>query len=548
MNAAWNLRRKRDITIMAKNEKKSFVKGAFILGVAGLICKVIGAFFRIPLYNMLGDGMQYYEAVYPYYSTLLVISSAGLPTAISRMVAEHTAVGDILGAKRVFRKSQILLLIIGLVTTALMYFGADFLARTTVGPLAAPSFRVMSPALLIVSVMCSYRGYLQGLQQMTGTAMSQLAEQAGKLLIGLYLASKWMTRGLEFGAMGAVAGVTISELIALLVVGGFYLFRKRDIELMQPDADAATVSDRHIIRGLLAIAIPVTIGASIMPITGIADASLIKSTLMSIGFDEAAASMRYVALRSNVTNIINMPAVLTIALAMSLVPAISAARTAKDQKTINTVSAMGIKLAMFIGIPCAVGLFALSAPVIDLLYTIDDQRLAIASALMRTSAIGVIFLSLVQTLTGILQGAGKQHIPVINLVIGGVVKVVLMLTLMRNPHIEIQGAAISTTACYIVAGVLDAIYLIRYTKLKLNVMDTFVKPIIAALIMGGAAYFSYMLIHSFVHSNTIATAGAILIGVALYLAGVLAMRMFSEEDLTFIPGGSILAKLQSRKR
>ena len=548
MNAAWNLRRKRDITIMAKNEKKSFVKGAFILGVAGLICKVIGAFFRIPLYNMLGDGMQYYEAVYPYYSTLLVISSAGLPTAISRMVAEHTAVGDILGAKRVFRKSQILLLIIGLVTTALMYFGADFLARTTVGPLAAPSFRVMSPALLIVSVMCSYRGYLQGLQQMTGTAMSQLAEQAGKLLIGLYLASKWMTKGLEFGAMGAVAGVTISELIALLVVGGFYLFRKRDIELMQPDSDAATVSDRHIIRGLLAIAIPVTIGASIMPITGIADASLIKSTLMSIGFDEAAASMRYVALRSNVTNIINMPAVLTIALAMSLVPAISAARTAKDQKTINTVSAMGIKLAMFIGIPCAVGLFALSAPVIDLLYTIDDQRLAIASALMRTSAIGVIFLSLVQALTGILQGAGKQHIPVINLVIGGVVKVVLMLTLMRNPHIEIQGAAISTTACYIVAGVLDAIYLIRYTKLKLNVMDTFVKPIIAALIMGGTAYFSYMLIHSFVHSNTIATAGAILIGVALYLAGVLAMRMFSEEDLTFIPGGSILAKLQSRKR
>ena len=533
---------------MAKNEKKSFVKGAFILGVAGLICKVIGAFFRIPLYNMLGDGMQYYEAVYPYYSTLLVISSAGLPTAISRMVAEHTAVGDIMGAKRVFRKSQILLLIIGLVTTALMYFGADFLARTTVGPLAAPSFRVMSPALLIVSIMCSYRGYLQGLQQMTGTAMSQLAEQAGKLLIGLYLASKWMTRGLEFGAMGAVAGVTISELIALLVVGGFYLFRKRDIELMQTDTDAAPVSDKHIIRGLLAIAIPVTIGASIMPITGIADASLIKSTLMSIGFDEAAASMRYVALRSNVTNIINMPAVLTIALAMSLVPAISAARTAKDQKTINTVSAMGIKLAMFIGVPCAVGLFALSAPVIDLLYTIDDQRLAIASALMRTSAIGVIFLSLVQTLTGILQGAGKQHIPVINLFIGGVVKVVLMLTLMKNPNIEIQGAAISTTACYTVAGLLDAIYLIRYTKLKLNVMDTFIKPIIAALIMGGAAYYSYALIHSFVHSNTIATAGAILIGVALYLAGVLVMRMFSEEDLTFIPGGSILAKLQSRKR
>lgn len=531
---------------MARNDKKTFVKGAVILGVAGLICKVIGAFFRIPLYNMLGDGMQYYEAVYPYYSTLLVISSAGLPTAISRMVAERVATGDLLGAKRVFRRSQILLLAIGLATTALMFFGADFLARMTVGPLAAPSFRMMSPALLIVSLMCSYRGYLQGLQQMTGTAMSQLAEQAGKLAIGLYLAAKWMPRGLEYGAMGAVAGVTISELLALIVVGVFYLLRRRDLELNATNAEPS--SGKGIIRGLLAIAIPVTIGASIMPITGIADASLIKRTLLDIGFSEAAASMRYVALRSNVTNIINMPAVLTIALAMSLVPAISAARTANDQKGMHTVSAMGIKLAMFIGIPCAVGLFALSAPVIDLLYSIDAQRLEIASALMRTSAVGVIFLSLVQTLTGILQGAGKQHIPVINLLIGGVVKVLLMLTLMRNPQIEIQGAAISTTACYTVAGILDAIYLIRYTKLKLNVLDTFIKPLVAALMMGGAAYFTYTLIRAQIPSNTIATGGAILVGVALYLACVLWMRMFTEEDLTYIPGGSILAKLQFGRR
>lgn len=530
---------------MAKNEKKSFVKGALILGIAGLICKVIGAFFRIPLYNMLGDGTQYYEAIYPFYSTLLVISSAGLPTAISRMVAERVVMGDMIGAKRVFRKSQLLLVCIGTVTAAMMYFGADFLARLTVGAPAALSFRMMAPALLIVSVMCSYRGYLQGLQQMTGTAMSQLAEQAGKLLIGLYLASRWMPRGPEYGAMGAVAGVTISELLALIVIGAFYIFRKRDIELMQnPQIDGT--GEKGIIRGLLTIAVPVTIGASIMPIMGIVDMSLIKNTLMSIGFSDAEASMRLVALRSNVSAIINMPAVLTIALAMSLVPAISAARAANDQKAIHTVSAMGIKLAMFIGIPCAVGLFALAGPAIDLLYKIDAQRLSIATALMRTSAVGVIFLSLVQTLTGILQGAGKQHIPVINLFIGGVVKVVLMLTLMRNPAIEIQGAAISTTACYTVAGILDAIYLIRFTKLKLNVMDTFVKPVIAALIMGAAAYFSYQFLFAKIGSNTIATAGAILIAVVLYLFGVLRMQMFSEEDFSLIPGGKYLRKLQFR--
>ena len=547
MNKSQNRGSGRKGRRMAKNDKRTFVKGAFILGVSGLICKVIGAFFRIPLYNMLGDGMQYYEAVYPYYSTMLVISTAGLPTAISRMVAERTTVGNLRGARRVFRKSQLMLIIVGLATAALMYFGADFLARATVGPLAAPSFRVMAPALLIVSLLCSYRGYLQGLQQMTGTAMSQLTEQVGKLTLGLYLAAKWMPRGLEYGAMGAVAGVTIAELLALIVAGAFYLFRKRDSEPFE-NARLENASDKGMIREMLAIAIPVIIGASIMPITGILDATLIKSTLMSIGFDEVSASMRYVALRSNVINIINMPAALTIALAMSLVPAISAARTANDTKTIHTVSAMGLKLAMLIGIPCAVGLFTLSAPVIDLLYTIDGERLSIASALMRTSAIGIVFLSLVQTLTGILQGAGKQYIPVVNLIIGGVVKIVLMLTLMRNPAIEIQGAAISTVACYIVAGVLDAIYLVRFTKLKLNVLDTFVKPLIAALIMGGAAYGSYTFLYKMVHSNTIATVCAILIGAVLYLVGVLWMRMFTQEDLTYIPGGTILAKLQFRRK
>ena len=534
---------------MAKNEKKSFVKGAFILGAAGLICKIIGAFFRIPMYNMLGDGMQYYEAVYPYYSTLLVISSAGLPTAISRMVAEHSTLGDMAGAKKVFQKSLIMLVIIGAVTTALMYLGSDFLARTTVGEGAAMSYRMMSPALLIVSIMCAFRGYLQGLQKMMGTAMSQLAEQAGKLAIGLYLAHLWMPKGLEYGAMGAVAGVTISELLALIVVALFYMFRKRELAPLEPTEQLAPVeSTRHIIRNLLAIAIPVTIGASIMPIMGIVDASLIKSTLIDIGFSEAAASMRFVALRSNVTNIINMPAVLTIALAMSLVPTVSAARATKDIKGIHKASAMGIKLAMFIGIPCSVGLFALSSPVIDFLYDIDPERLAIASALMRTSAIGVIFLSLVQTLTGILQGVGKQHIPVINLFIGGVVKVVLMLTLMKNPNIEIQGAAISTTACYIVAGVLDAIYLIRYTKLRLKVMDTFIKPVVASLVMGSAAYFTYGFVMSRLSSNTIATAAAIAVGFGLYLLLALWMRMFTKDDFALIPGGRLLARLQYGKR
>ena len=191
------------------SNKKTFVTGAFILGVSGLICKIIGAFFRIPLRNMMGvAGMTYYSTVYPYYSALLVISSAGLPTAVSKLVSERVTIGDHQGAKKVFHDAMILLTLIGLVTTALMFFGSDFLARITNCPGSEKSFRALAPALLIVSVMCAYRGYLQGLQKMTGTALSQLMEQVGKLVISLILVKLWLPYGFDVAAMGALLGIT----------------------------------------------------------------------------------------------------------------------------------------------------------------------------------------------------------------------------------------------------------------------------------------------------------------------------------------------------
>lgn len=530
---------------MEKSGKKSFVLGAFVLAAAGLVCKIIGAVFRIPLYNMLGDGMQYYEAVFPYYSTLITISTAGLPTAISRMVAERVSLGDYQGAKNVFRKAQLLLFIFGLLTAGLMYAGADYLARSTVGIGAAMSFRMMAPSLLIVAMICSYRGYLQGMQLMNATAVTQLVEQICKLTIGLYLAFRWVGMGPEYGAMGAIAGVTGSEIIALIVVILFYL--RRRTELLPYQDPAIPVRQTGIGKELMSIAIPVTIGGSIVSLTGIADSLLIKNTMMEIGFTEAEASMRYVCLRSNVATIVNLPGALTVALAMSLVPAISAFRTRQNMNGIHQATCMGMKLAMLLGMPCTVGLFVLAGPSVDLLYNIDTVRLNICEGLMRTEAFSVIFVAIVQTLTGILQGVGKQSVPVVNLTIGGVVKVLIMMTLMRNPAIEIQGAAISNVACYLVAGLLDFIYLVWYTKVKLPVMDTFVKPTAASLIMGVAVYFAYQFLAARM-AGVVATLLSILVAIVIYLALILTCRMFTEEDLAFVPPLKRFSRLLSRKK
>ena len=180
---------------------------------------------------------------------------------------------------------------------------------------------------------------------------------------------------------------------------------------------------------------------------------------------------------------------------------------------------------------------------IDFLYDITPDRLAVAASLMRISAIGVMFLSLVQTLTGIIQGLGKQQVPVINLAIGAVVKVVLMLTIMRNPQINIDGAAIATVACYAVAGILDLIYLARLVRLSFSVWDLFGKPLLASLLMGGVVYLAEQLFAWTIGSNTASTLGAVAVGIVVYLALVLVLRMFSREDLERIPGGARLGRL-----
>ena len=569
---------------MEKN-KKSFVKGAAILGVAGLIVKIIGAFYRIPLTNILQrgqlDGMIYYATAYPYYSWLLVISSAGFPTAISKLVSEKVAVGDKKGATAVFKTAMLLLLAIGVVTTILLFAGSGVIARLADVPDAKYAIMALAPSLLIVSVMCAYRGYLQGMQMMTGTALSQITEQVGKLIASYSLAIlfvKLYPARPELWAMGTLIGISISEVMGLVVI--WIVYRKNRRLLPSYKLEGMNVSRstmKTVGMGLLAIAIPITIGASIMPITGIADSIFIKRLLYQrysgLGFaHELADTMAgdgFVALRSYVSPLINMPAVLTLALSMSLVPAIAPMQAARDRRGIRKVGATGMKLAMIIGAPCAVGLFVLGAPVMAMLYhkvgaSVGEngkyvisgfigqilsmkpgQEVSIytlAGGIMQISAIGVLFLSLVQTLTGVIQGMGRQKVPVYFLIAGGIVKVVSMVVLMKYTRLGVLGAAISTVLCYVVAGLGDTIYTINHTDMRVNWFDTFLKPVISALVMGAAVYIAYNLIYKMGHP-TIATLGSVVIGVGVYCVCLWLLRAFNKDDLSFMPGSRKLAKL-----
>lgn len=547
-----------------KNQTKSagnsgFVQGAAILGIAGLLVKIIGAVYRIPLANIVGEsGMAYYEVAYPYYSWLLVISSAGLPTAISKLVSERIALGDIVGAKRVFRAALRLLFMIGIVTTILLFALSSPIASLSGAAPAKYSLMALSPALLFVSIMCAYRGYLQGMQCMTGTAISQIVEQLVKLIIGFSLAYFFVkTRPdlPELAAMGALIGVSVSELVALAVIKFYYdaRVRNRSLPVCVSTKGAKSSLRGSIMKRLLAIAIPITIGASIMPVTGIADSVFIINFLekhdiaMGIAAEAANENARiaYTVLRSYVTPLINMPAVLTLSLSMSLVPAISQAVTRKEKRVVNAASRTGIKLAMFIGAPCAAGLFVLGGPIMSLLYSAvrnNQDRFIQAQQVMYIAAIGVLFLSLVQTLTGIIQGLGKPRVPVYFLALGGIVKVVSMLVLMQFTNMGILGAALSTVLCYAVAGILDTIYVIRQTRMNISYTDTFAKPLFASIVMGFAVFAVYTLGTKLGHS-TLATLAALCVGVAVYGGLMILLRPFSSSDLEFLPKKELFKRI-----
>ena len=466
-----------------EKKKTSFVQGAAVLGVAGLLVKIIGAVFRIPLNNAVGPiGMSYYEVVYPYYSGLLVISSSGLPTAISKMVSERVTAGDYRGAHKVFVTAMRLLVCLGLFTGLLMFFGSE--------------------------------------------SLSALSSQP---------------KGPEYAAMGALIGVTASEFLALLTI--IFVYNRYRPSIRRHIEQSAPYAPAPIAKNLILLAVPITLGASISSLSGMVDSAMIIRILLNLGYSKDTAQTAYSLLRSNVTTLTNMPGVLTMALAMSLVPAISASVARRDKSSVQNISRLGMKLALIIGLPCAVGLFVLAKPILGMLYPrLTEAQLSLAADLMHTASIGVIFLSLVQAMTGIIQGLGKPNVPLFNLFIGFILKVITLVVLTNIPSINIQGASISTVICYAFAGIADTAYAVRKAHINMNLWDVILKPVLSSAVMGAMVYMCFAFMNKLGHV-TLGVLLSVTLGVCVY--GILAiyLRMFSREELNYIPGGRKLKRL-----
>lgn len=525
-----------------KNIGQSVVKGSAILLIANFTVKIIGAIFKIPLQRLIGDtGMGYFNAAYSIYSGLFVIATAGLPVAVSKMVSESMVTGNLKDTKRIFKVAYAIFLIIGILGSAALFFFADKWAATTKFVDSNIAIRAIAPSILFVSLMSVYRGFFQGMSDMVPTAVSEVVEALGKLIIGFSLAFILLPKGLHIAASGAVFGVTMGTMLSLGILMTVYGKRKKVVyDGIEKAKEPEPV--KTILKKLLIVAIPVTISASVFTLTNMIDTILIGRNLDGIKnlLSESPVTL-YGRYTGKAVVLYNMPPTLVMALCMALVPAIARAFVVDDKKTVRITTTQSIKSAYMFSLPCAVGLGVLASPILEILYGSND-----ANTLLALIAPAVVFVSLVLVTNSILQATGNVFIPVLNIVVGGIAKVVINNVLVSNPAININGAPIGTTVCYFIYMFLNLIYIRRITKADIG-FSFWIKPLLSAAVMGVIAYFVYGFMDGITNDSFIMTVINFVISggvsVVAYLLTIISLGGITKEDIFLLPKGDKIVKI-----
>ena len=575
-------------------KKQTYLKGAAILVVANLTVKIIGAIFKIPLANILHEeGMALFSTAYNLYAMLFVIATAGLPVAVSKMVSESLAKNNHGEVKRIFSIAFLMLSFLGIIGMLVLLFGAKKLAVSVGSPDSYLAIIAIAPAIFFVAALSAFRGYFQGHSNMIPTAVSEVIEALGKLIIGLALSYIFMQE--KFGgsymkaAGGAVFGVTGGALGALIVMWASYIILNKKSSSIPFKADLEKRSRKKIFTTLLLLAIPITIGAAVTSLTNVIDMAMIRQRLQTItvtdsiynmltsfyGLTDAdvirgaflntkASDVLYGAYTGYAIPLFNLPPTIVMALSLSIVPAISSAYALKNYSSIKTLTESTLRITIMFSVPCAVGLSVLASPILITLY--NNAR---SESLLFILAYAVITVCLVSVTTAILQATGKVMLPVKNMLIGGLVKIITNYIFIAIPSINIGGAPITTNICYLIIAILNICDIMKITKIKFSISDFILKPFISAFVMGAGAYFSYNLVagilnapticlsFSFVSQNVpitpltstvrfgviIAMGVSIIVAVILYAIMLFATKSVKKDDILMLPKGEMLAKI-----
>ena len=501
-----------------------------ILAAAAIVVKILGGVNRILLSRLLGgEGIGLYQMAYPVYILLLSIAGAGIPIAVSIMVAEQAAKGDAWGARRVFHVTTAAMVVIAALCGVAVVLGSQSLVAWGLisDERALPALLVLAPALSISMMTCCFRGYFQGLQLMKPTAMSQMADQFVRVCTMLALAWVFLPYGLERAAAGAAFGAVPGAVVGLVVIAILYGRYSRQ-QAITRNLDFPRESSFTILKHLAILAIPVAAANMLLPAVASIDVFIVPKQLIAAGYSSHEATTLFGYLTGMANALVQVPAILTTALATSLVPAVSAAfsRGASEEVLGRTHTAM--RLANTITMPACFGLAILAAPISQLLYATPAAGPAIS-----VLSISVFLIGLQQITSALLQGMGHTAIPLVNMAIAAIFKIFLSWHLTAIPWLAEVGAAWATNADLAVATALNLFVANRLVAYRVQ-WGYMGRLFLAASAMGGTAWFIYNGSLPFL-GNTLATVLSMSGAAAIYIICLFAFRAITPSDVGCVP-------------
>ena len=522
-------------------KKQNFLQGTAMLAMATAIVKVIGALYKIPLNAIIGtQGFGYYSTAYEIYAVLLMISTAGLPVAMSRMISQASALDRSNQVRRIYNTCRAIFLGLGISGSLLMTVFCRQLAAFQNQPDAWAAIGCLGPCVLLICVMSTFRGYFQGKSNMLPTSVSQVIEAVVKLVVGIGLALVLLktTNSVALAAGGAILGVTASCLVSSV-----YLWSKFRPSYAQLGAGTDTPdSFGTTAKRLLTIAIPITLGSAGLQILTALETKIYMGRLLAMMTQSAADTQR--GIYSMAQTIFNMPCAFITPITISIIPAITSHLTLKKVAEARETEESAVRVMALISMPCAFGLATLAEPVTALLGGYSGEDLVLATSLMAVLGISIIFNAIVLVTTAIMQAHGHVNRPVVNMFLGGLVKLAVVFLLTGNPAIGIVGTPIGTLLCYLVITALNITSIRTLIANPPAILKNALRPFAAAAIMGAVVFGSLTGLKALGITSRLILCGApIGVGVVVYVVLVVLFKAITRSDCLLLPKGEKIAKL-----
>ncbi len=521
------------------SHSSSFIRGALLLSIGGLLAKILGALYRIPLTNILGSyGMGLYQLVFPPYILFLTVAQAGVPMALSRIIAANSQLGESAKSNKVFWLCFRWLALLGVLGAVTLMLTSSLIAEAQGNADTAQYFVLVAPALVFVPITNVFKSYFQGNMNMLPSSVTTVIEQIVKLTVGLAVASYYMP-DVSLAVGGAVLAITVSECASMLIMGGVFVVHKHKNKL--PIVWSIDRAERSaVLKDIAHIAFPVALGSFVMQLSQVVDSIMVVNLLSSVD-----ATSLYGLWTGPVNSMLGLPIALSAGVAVSALPSITKTYVAGDTANLSRSYNSAIKLTVVIALPCAMGMSLLSENILSLLYSsLPASEIHISAVLLSISALSIVFLAVVQTAVSLLHAVGKPYVSVIVLAVSIAVKAIVNALLLPIDSINIYGAAISETLCYLFSMICVIIYTSKVLHLSLDVGNTVLKPIAASLVMTLAITAMSATVPQFVGS-TIGTLCTIALSGLVYLAVTVLLRVFDTEEISLLSrskGGAVPTK------